>query len=44
MFFCDECAKKKKWPIGWFKSYGRCEVCREVDECSDVPSKYLPRP
>lgn len=26
------------------KSFGPCEVCGRNDNCSDVPSKYLPVP
>ncbi len=42
MFFCDPCAGLYDWPVSMFRSYGRCEVCRETASCSDVPSKYLP--
>lgn len=44
MFFCDACAKKQNWPTSLFGSYGPCEVCGNMDECNDVPSKYLPMP
>ena len=41
MFYCDDCAKKKKYPISWFKSYGNCEICGKTRECNEVPSKDL---
>ena len=25
-------------------SYGKCEICGEVADCHDVPSRWLPRP
>lgn len=43
MFYCDKCAEKRKWPKTWFKSNGRCEVCGNMAECNDKPSKELPR-
>jgi hypothetical protein len=45
MFYCDKCADENKWPRGLFlpKSYGQCELCKEVAECTDTPSKYLPK-
>lgn len=42
MFYCDECAIKRKWPITLFRSHGRCEMCKETKECSEMPSKDLP--
>jgi hypothetical protein len=42
MFYCDTCAKKKKWPIGLVRSQGPCEVCGKTDNCSDVQSSQLP--
>jgi hypothetical protein len=42
MFYCDVCAKKRKWPIGLARSNGPCEVCGKASECSDVPSSSLP--
>jgi len=42
MFYCNDCAKEKKWPESWFKSFGRCEICKEDKLCNDVPSKDLP--
>lgn len=44
MFFCEKCEEKYEWPSSIFKSYGKCEICKEVAECNDVPSKYLPVP
>lgn len=42
MFYCDPCAKKKKWPVGMVRSHGRCEVCGRTKDCSDTPSTLLP--
>ena len=44
MFYCNKCADKRKWPRSWFNSYGRCEMCGEMQECNDVPAKDLPIP
>ncbi len=44
MFYCNKCATNRDWPSSIFKSYGACEICNEVTECSDVPSSYLPMP
>ena len=44
MFYCDACAKKNKWPDGFSKSRGGCEVCGNTAVCSDVPSSALPAP
>lgn len=42
MFYCKTCGDKNKWPEGFAKSYGPCEMCGKTADCSDVPSKYLP--
>ena len=42
MFYCNDCAKEKNYPISGFKSHGKCEICKEVHQCNDVPSKDLP--
>ena len=44
MFYCSECATKKDWPTSAWKSYGKCECCGEVDNCSDIPSSQLHDP
>lgn len=45
MFYCQTCAGRRGWPDRTLsRSYGKCEVCGKVDECNDVPSKYLPIP
>lgn len=44
MFYCDPCRDQRGWPDSIFKSRGKCEVCRTVAVCNDVPSKYLPLP
>lgn len=41
MFYCNECADKKGYPRTYSKSYGMCEVCREVSSCNDLPSGCL---
>jgi hypothetical protein len=44
MFYCDDCAKNKKYPI-WakddMKSYGPCEICRNVRPCNDLHHELL---
>ena len=30
MFYCNECAKKRGYPMSIFKSYGACEICEKV--------------
>jgi hypothetical protein len=44
MFYCDPCAKEKKWPSGDHtpKSQGRCEICGKHAVCNDVPTACLP--
>ena len=42
MFYCDDCAKKRNYPISHFKSRGNCEVCGKTCKCNDVPSENLP--
>lgn len=45
MFYCDPCALPRKWPTDTFvRSHGPCEICGNVSNCNDVPSKYLPIP
>ena len=41
MFYCDDCAKKKKYPIGHFKSYGPCEMCGKTRNCNDILSNLM---
>ena len=43
MFYCNDCAKEKNYPISGFKSHGRCEICKEIRQCNDVLSKNLPK-
>jgi hypothetical protein len=43
MFYCDPCAKKKKWPESVAKSKGPCEVCGRDAYCNDVPASKLPQ-
>ena len=43
MFYCNNCAKKKNYPISGFKSHGTCEICKEIRQCNDVPSENLPK-
>ena len=42
MFYCDKCREKNKWPFGFMRSFGPCEVCGETAHCYDVPSKCIP--
>ena len=44
MFYCDACAKERRWPIGLVRSNRRGEACGKSRECSDVPPSQLPRP
>jgi len=44
MFYCDDCANKRKYPISGFKSYGHCEICSKIANCNTVLSKNLPMP
>jgi hypothetical protein len=45
MFYCDDCGRKNKWPIGTLsRSQGPCEICHKIPSspCNDVPSSLLP--
>jgi hypothetical protein len=42
MFYCDNCAKEKKYSTSIAKSVGVCEICGIHGVCNDVPSKLLP--
>jgi hypothetical protein len=44
MFYCDECGRKRGWPVTIVKSVGPCEICNRVGSCNDVPSSKLPLP
>lgn len=41
MFYCDNCAKENGYPIGIGKSYGKCELCGALNDCSDISSNVL---
>lgn len=43
MFYCDDCAKEKGWPIGFYKSQGLCEHCKKEAVCNEVPAYKLPK-
>ena len=43
MFYCNDCAEEKKYPLSGFKSHGRCEICKQIRQCNDVPSRDLPK-
>ena len=43
MFYCNDCAEKRNYPIGHFKSRGNCEICGKTCKCNDVPSENLPK-
>ena len=42
MFYCHECATKYQWPETLASSYGKCEMCGQIDICNDTPSSQLP--
>ena len=44
MFYCDACAKEKRYPETLFKSRGNCEICGKTTICNEKSSKYLPYP
>lgn len=44
MFYCDSCRDKNEWPDGLMKSFGPCECCGNVAQCSDISSSQLPLP
>lgn len=44
MFYCDECAKNRSWPITLYRSVGPCEICGKTDDCNEMKSKDLPIP
>ncbi|MEK6832750.1 MAG: hypothetical protein AABY32_01770 [Nanoarchaeota archaeon] len=42
MFFCDDCAKKNKWPTAIGRSIGKCEVCGKSKSCNELHHTHLP--
>lgn len=44
MFYCEACRVKWRWPEGFSRSYGPCEMCDSTGPCHDVPSRFLPDP
>lgn len=44
MFYCDRCAHRRGWRRTIFRSTGPCELCQRTQDCSDMPSKFLPLP
>jgi hypothetical protein len=42
MFYCDPCARLRRWPESWHRSQGRCETCGQTAVCNDVPFSELP--
>jgi hypothetical protein len=44
MFYCEKCRVERKWPEGFMKSRGNCELCGNIAHCHDRPSWSLPRP
>jgi hypothetical protein len=44
MFYCDECATERKYPLTIFKSLGKCELCGICKPCNEVAAKNLPMP
>ena len=42
MFICDSCLSEHFTnDPRWFRSNGRCEVCAQTAECSDIQSASL---
>ena len=44
MLYCDDCAKDKKYPIcetKYLRSYGPCELCRNVRSCNNIRTNML---
>jgi hypothetical protein len=43
MFICKECLEEnyENEFMPWVPSYGPCEICKKVDTCEDIPSKFL---
>ncbi len=41
MFYCDECAAKRNYPITFTKSHGGCELCRKIARCNDLPTHQI---
>jgi hypothetical protein len=41
MFYCNECAKKYKYPETISKSGGKCEICGKIAVCNDRPARLL---
>ena len=44
MFYCDECARRKRWPETVTTSRGPCEICGRTAVCNEMPSRLLPLP
>ena len=46
MFYCNKCRCRCQYPESICKSicksYGMCEICKETNECNNVPSYALP--
>lgn len=42
MFYCDECATARSWPIGMMRSRGPCEVCGAMAICTTRNAALLP--
>lgn len=43
MYYCDECAGKRGWPLDDDSYVERCEVCGKTASCNDFPSSILPK-
>jgi len=41
MVYCNDCARKRNWPISAFKVGCVCEVCMEEGACNEYPSSML---
>ena len=42
MFYCVECATKNEWPRVAMRTFGPCEICKNVESCNDFPAARLP--
>lgn len=44
MHYCDSCAVAKGYPINKDKSYGPCDVCSDLANCSESITIQINRP
>lgn len=41
MFYCENCREKNNWPTNVAVAYGECEICGELAECHNGPSRSV---